>query len=124
MNYNESCYPVKLARALNMCPEQTEDNELRFLIESPVPCSGINSNYATWDFAYEFRIHAVFSKSPLSSKVREVSNNNEVRNHYFIFRTISSEYVFWFYNRYMIKATLKTFLRAFKSLLCGNGDYS
>lgn len=29
-----------------MHPEQTEDNESRFLIESPVPCSGINSNYA------------------------------------------------------------------------------
>jgi len=29
----------------NVHQEQTEDNELRFLIESLVPCSGINSNY-------------------------------------------------------------------------------
>lgn len=29
----------------NVHQEQTEDNEPRFLIESPVPCSGINSNY-------------------------------------------------------------------------------
>jgi len=29
----------------NVHQEQTEDNELRFLIESLVPCSEINSNY-------------------------------------------------------------------------------
>lgn len=36
----------KIGRSPGMHPEQTEDNESRFLIESPVPCSGINSNYA------------------------------------------------------------------------------
>lgn len=70
MNFNELCNPVELARVVSMHPGQTEDNEQRFLIESPVLCSGINSNYATWESAYEFRIHAVFSKSPLSPKAR------------------------------------------------------
>ena len=49
MNFNVAFHPVELARAETMHLGQTEDNEPRVLIESPVPCSGINSNYATWD---------------------------------------------------------------------------
>lgn len=49
MNFNEflsTAVRENWPEPRSMHPEQTEDNESRFLIESPVPCSGINSNYA------------------------------------------------------------------------------
>lgn len=62
--------------------EQTEDNESRFLIVSPVPCSRINSNYTTVFSQYLFRIYEAFSKNLYCARCK--TNNNCDYNEYII----------------------------------------
>lgn len=60
----------------NVHQKQTEDNEPRFLIESPVPCSGINSNYTARCRAPNVNLEFMqsFQKISIVHSVRVVLN--------------------------------------------------